>query len=187
MDVHLEMLRKVDQMWEVEQVGGIQRLSFLWLLILRLCCHRRCGAFHFLTADFHGWVLAIAWPHGELDQPGGLTWKLTLGENQIDFCWINDSVTHCMLLELIERRRSEIGGRPSMRYKGSSITSLFPAHTWLWNCRISVNRMNTWGFYLFVFFLLLYFYFFLWFPILHFVPVLPKDTAFAWILTWLPR
>lgn len=174
MDVHLEMCRKIDQMREVQQVRGMQRLSFSWLLILRLCCHRRCGASHFLTTDFDGWVLAIAWPHGELDQPGGLTWKLTLGENQIDFCWINDSVTHCMLLELIERRRSEIGGRPSMRYKGSSITSLFPAHTWLWNCRISVNRMNTWRFYLFVFFFLPYFYFFLWFPILYFVPMLPK-------------
>lgn len=90
-------------------------------------------------------------------------------------------MTHCVLLGVVERRRSEIGGRLSMSYKGSSITILFPANTWLWNCWVSVNRMNTQGFYLCFF--LLYFCFLLWFPVFYFTLMMQKYTAFTWILS----
>lgn len=137
------MFRKIDQMWDVQQVRWIERLSFSQLLILRLSCHQRCGASHFLTAYFCGWVLAIAQPHGELAQPGDLTLKT----NSTRLIFVG-SVTHCMLLGLVERKRLEIGGRLSMSYKELSTTILFPANTWLWNCWVSVNKMNMQGFYL---------------------------------------
>lgn len=140
----------------VQQVRRIETLLnffFILLLILRLCYYKRCGASHFLTPDFCGWVIAIAWPHGELDQPSDPSWKLTPEENQIDFSWINGSVTHCVLWELVERRRLESGGRPSVRCKGSGMTSHFLAHTWLWTCGVTVNMITHGGFlWLLVFF-----------------------------------
>lgn len=190
MDIHWEMFRKIDQIQIDCTASQMNREAFYFfffflLLILRLCCYKTCGAFS--LPDFCGWVIAIARPHGELDQPGDPSWKLTPEENQIDFSWINGSVTHCVLWELVESRRLESGGRPSVRCKGSGMTSHFPAHTWLWNCGVTANRITRGGFLWLLFSFFCTFDFFLWFPIWYFFPVLPKDTAFCLchILTWL--
>lgn len=72
MGIHQEMFRKIDQIQIDCTASQMNRETFFFflLLILRLCYYKRYGASHFLTADFCGWVIAIAWPHGELDQPG---------------------------------------------------------------------------------------------------------------------
>lgn len=73
MSVHQEMFKKIDQI-QIDCTASQKnrdtfKFFFILLLILRLCYYKRCGASHFLTPDFCGWVIAIAWPHGELDQP----------------------------------------------------------------------------------------------------------------------
>lgn len=162
--------------------GETERPSFLRLLIIRMCYHERCGASHFLTTDFHGGVTAIAWPRGELDQPGDLSWKLALEETQIDFCWINDSVTHCMLLELVERRRLESGADLQWDVRGQAWPAFFQLTPDCETVGLVLIGQTLGGFCLVAVFFHLYFCFFLMASCLVVHSYLAKRD-FAWSLS----